>query len=298
MKLRQLEALRAVIASGTTSRAGEVLGLTQSAVSRLISRLEAELGLSLFDRRHGRLRLTPEGQQFYEVVGTLLTSIDQIKATAQDIRTLQSGTLRIIAMPSLAYGLLPPVIAAINERFRNVKISVVMGGRRDVEDAIENAQFDFGITTLPIAGPGIAVESLFSADGVCVLPRGHPLAGKPAIHASDLADAPFISLNAGSLLRYQTDELFGRLGVKRSLGIEAPSSLLATNLVAKGLGVSIVHPFIADDYGDKIVARPFLPAIRYEYGLLFPAAQTRSKITHAFTDALRDHVARTYGAGG
>jgi len=296
MKLRQLEALRAVIASGTTSQAGELLGLTQSAVSRLISRLETELGLNIFDRQHGRLRITPEGQQFYDVVGKLLSSIDQIMATAQDIRTLQTGALRIIAMPSLAYGLLPAVIASVKKRFRNVKISVEMGGRLEVEEAIETAQFDFGISTLPINRQGVEVENLFSAEGVCVLPKDHPLIQKSEILAEDLADCPFISLSAGSILRYQTDELFGRLGVKRSLSVEAPSSLLATNLVAKGLGVSIVHPFVANDYGDRVAVRPFRPSIRYEYGLLFPAAQTRSKITNTFVEGLREHVRETYGS--
>ncbi|MCP5087234.1 MAG: LysR family transcriptional regulator [Rhodobacteraceae bacterium] len=296
MKLRQLEALRAVIASGTTSQAGELLGLTQSAVSRLISRLETELGLNIFDRQHGRLRITPEGQQFYDVVGKLLSSIDQITATAHDIRTLQTGALRIIAMPSLAYGLLPEVIASVKKRYRNVKISVKMGGRLEVEEAIEGAQFDFGIATLPINCQGIDVEDLFSAEGVCVLPIGHPLAAKSEILAEDLAECAFISLSSGSILRYQTDELFGNLGVKRSLTVEAPSSLLATNLVAKGLGVSIVHPFVANDYGDRVIARPFKPSIRYEYGLLFPAAQTRSKITHTFVKDLREHVKETYGS--
>ncbi len=55
----------------------------------------------------------------------------------------------VIAMPSLAYGLLPEVITSVKKRFRNVKISVVMGGRLEVEEAIETAQFDFGIATLP-----------------------------------------------------------------------------------------------------------------------------------------------------
>ena len=64
MKLRQLEALRAVVICGTTTQAGELMGLTQSAVSRLISQLENELGLDIFDRLQGRLRITPEGQHF------------------------------------------------------------------------------------------------------------------------------------------------------------------------------------------------------------------------------------------
>jgi DNA-binding transcriptional LysR family regulator len=296
MKLRQLEALRAVIASGTTTQAGELMGLTQSAVSRLITQLENELGLNIFDRRHGRLRITPEGQHFYDVAGKLLSGIDQIMATARDIRTLQSGALRIIAMPALAYGLLPDIIAKINKRFKRIKISVEMGARKDVEEGVESAQFDFGIATLPINRQAIDVEPLFTAEGVCVLPMDHPLSEQSEISAEDLTDLPFISMSTGSLLRYQTDDLFGRLGIRRSLSIEAPSTLLATNLVAKGLGVSIVHPFIAQAYGDMVVSRPFKPSIKYEYGLLFPAAQTRSQITKAFVEVLREDVEAVYGS--
>jgi DNA-binding transcriptional LysR family regulator len=296
MKLRQLEALRAVVATGTTTQAGELLGLTQSAVSRLITQLESELGLNIFDRQHGRLRITPEGQQFYDVAGKLLSGIDQIMATARDIRTMKSGTLRIIAMPALAYGVLPNAIADINSRFQQIKISVEMGTRLDVEEGVESAQFDFGLATLPINRQAIEVEPLFAADGVCVLPKGHPLTENSVINAEDLSGQPFISMSSGSLLRYQTDDLFGRLGIQRSLSIEAPSTLLATNLVAKGLGVSIVHPFIALAYGDKVVSRPFKPSIQYEYGLLFPAAQTRSQITNAFVAALREDVNAIYGS--
>jgi len=267
-----------------------LLGLTQSAVSRLITQLEAELGLNIFDRRHGRLRITPEGQHFYDVVKKLLSSIDQITATARDIRTLKTGALRIIAMPALAYGLLPTTIAVINKQFRHIKISVEMGTRLDVEEGVESAHYDFGVATLPINRQGIDVETLFTADGVCVLPKGHPLTKKSKIVAEDLADLPFISMQPGSLLRYQTDELFGRLGIHRTLSVEAPSTLLATNLVAKGLGVSIVHSFIASAYGEQVVAKLFTPRISYEYGLLFPSAQTRSQITNAFVETLRENL--------
>ena len=61
--------------------------------------------------------------------------------------------------------------------------------------------------------------------------------------------------------------------------------------MAKGLGVSIVHSFIASAYGEQVISKPFSPQIRYEYGLLFPAAQTRSQITNAFVETLRKNVA-------
>ena len=95
MKLRQLEALRAVVASGTTTQAADLLGLTQSAISRLITQLETELGLNIFDRRHGRLRITPEGQLFYDVVKKLLSGVDQITA---DLRKQGDGLATMVTL--------------------------------------------------------------------------------------------------------------------------------------------------------------------------------------------------------
>jgi DNA-binding transcriptional LysR family regulator len=190
-------------------------------------------------------------------------------------------------MPALAYGLLPKAIAITSDRYKQIKISVEMGNRREVEEGLESAQYNLGIATLPINQQSIDVEPLFSVDGDCVMPKGHQLSEKTIVKAEDLEGVSYVSVNPGSLFRYKTDELFGRLGVKRKINIEAPSALLATNLVAKGLGVSIVHPFIAEEYGDKVESRPFSPSIKVDYGMLYPAGQTRSRITNIFTEELR-----------
>ncbi len=291
MKLRQLEAMRAVLARGTTTHAAELMGLTQSAVSRLVTQLERELGFNLFDRRHGRLLITPEGQQFFTVAEKVLAGIDQISATARDIQTLGTGTLRIIAMPALGYGLLPETVAVIKARHKQVKISIDVGVRQDIEKGIATAQYDFGLATLPIEHESIDIEPLCGVDAVCVTPPDHPLAKKKIIHAQDLEAEQFISVEPGALFRYRTDELFGRLGIRREIGIEAQSTIMVCNMVATGIGVSIVHPFIAETFGDRIVTRQFEPAIRFEYGLLFPTGVTSSQITREFVEALRASVA-------
>ncbi len=295
MKLRQLEAIRAVINRGTTTHAAKALGLTQSAVSRLITQMENELGLSLFDRRHGRLLITPEGKLFYDVALKVLEGIDQMTATARDIRTLRAGALRIIAMPALAYGLLPNTIAKINRRHKQVKISIDVGGRRELQDGIVNGQYDLGLATLPVDPEGIDVMPLCAIDAVCVAPRDHPLAANETIAAAELAGLRFISIDPRTLLRYRTDELFGKLGIRRVLGIEAQSSMMACNLVAMGLGFSVVHPFIADLFADKVAVKPFEPTFRLEYGLLFATGQRRSLIANEFIETLRGDVAELPG---
>lgn len=286
MKLRQLEALRLVLARGTTKEAAEALGVTQSAVSRMVAQLEDEVGFSLFDRRHGRLHVTPEGQQFYTVAEKALSAIDQISATARDIKTLGAGALRIVAMPALGFGLLPPAIAHLREQYRNIRIVLDAANRSDVERGVAAGHYDLGVVTLPIEHELVSVEPLGGLEALCVVPMDHPLADKDVIHAQDLEGAPFISVEPGTLFRYRIDELFGSLGIQRDLRIEVQSTVIVCNLVAKGQGVSIVHRFIGENFEGRVAVRPFSPEIRFEYGLLSPVGQTRSAVAEAFADSL------------
>jgi DNA-binding transcriptional LysR family regulator len=283
-------AMRAVVARGTTTHAAELLGLTQSTVSRLIIQLEVDLGVKLFERRHGRLLITPEGQHVYDIAHKVLDGVDHLNATARDVSTLRAGALRIMAMPALAYGLLPDTIARITRRYPSVKISVDVGWRSDLETGITRANYDLGLATLPVNEDAIEIEPLCAIDAVCVIPSNDPLAEKQVIVAQDLAGANFISIDARTMLRFRTDELFGSQGVRRVLNIEAQSSHMACNLVARGLGVSIVHPFIAETFGPRVEIRQFSPSLSLEYGLLFPAGQRRSLLSEVFVDWLREDI--------
>lgn len=296
MKIRQFEALRLVISRGTTKEASLFMGLTQSAVSRLITQLESEVGFKIFDRRQGRLHLTPEGQYFYTEVNKILQGLDQLKLMANDISTLSVGTLRLIAMPALGFGLLPIAIEQIQSRYKQLKISVDLASRETVEDEILKARHDIGLVTLPIENESLEVEPLCGIDSVCVLPFNHPLAERPVIRAEDLRDEAFISIEPGTLFRYRTDELFGKLGIKRKLRLEAQSTIMVCNLVAQNLGISLVHRFIANAFENRIAIKPFEPTITMEYGLVFPTGQPKSRTVQEFVDMLRTSARLHEGA--
>lgn len=294
MKLKQLEAVRAVLTRGTTIQAAEALGLTQSTVSRMIAQLEREIGMNIFDRRHGKLFITPEGRQFYDVAKQVLTGMDQIATTARDIRSMRSGALRIIVMPALGYGfeLLPETIAQLKLNNKDVKISIDIGSREQVEEGVAQGRYDIGVETLPVVNESVEVEPLLATNGVCIAPAGHEFEQKKKIQAQDLKGMPFVTLTSGTVFRYSIDELFGRLNIDREIIMEAPSSWMVCTLVAKGLGVSIIHPLIAKAFGDTIISRPFEPSVRFEYGLLFPAGKIRSQAANAFVEILKDRVTR------
>lgn len=287
MKLRQLEAMRALMTKGTTMQAAESIGLTQSAVSRLISQLEEELALELFYRRQGRLVATPEGQQLFEVAQRILGDIDRITSVARDITSLRRGAIRIIAMPAYGFRLLPEAIRRVRERFKQVKIVVEMGGRYEVEEALRKETCDLALATLPIDPSGGEIEPLGTLDAVCVMPADSDLTAREVVTPECLSGTPFISVEPHSMLRLSTDQLFGRVSVNRNLLIEAHSATMACTLVANGLGVSIVHPFIAGAFTDRLAVRPFRPAVHFEYGLVFPAERRRSLIANEMVAVLK-----------
>ena len=101
MNLRQLDAFRAVMESGTVSRAAKRLSVSQPAVSKLIQSLEQAIGLVLFDRTRGRLSPSAEATMLFEEVERLFGGLSSLKTFAEEIRTVHHGSLRIGVMPAL-----------------------------------------------------------------------------------------------------------------------------------------------------------------------------------------------------
>src|SRR5499433_1980805 len=98
--------------AGTVIEAAGLMHLSQPAVSRLVGDLEANLGYALFARVKGRLAPTDEAHVLYAEVQRAFIGLDQITHTALDIRTHQVGRIRLIAMPALSDGALPPASSA------------------------------------------------------------------------------------------------------------------------------------------------------------------------------------------
>jgi DNA-binding transcriptional LysR family regulator len=287
MKIRQLEAMRAVVATGTTTQAAEIMGLTQSAVSRLISQLEDDLGFALFDRHRGRLAITPEGQEFFNAAERILDEVDQIRDTADNIRTHGAGTLRIAAMPAIGTCMLPKPLQMLQAEHKRLNVIVHLKNRSELQHAVADRQYDVGLATLPIGEHGLTVEPLCRVRSVLIMPIGHRLADKQTVTAADLEGERFISLSADTVVRYRTEELFTRLKIDRQLAVEAQSTILMGNLVELGLGVAVIHPFVADHFAGKVEIRPFEPAIEVSYGLVYPEGSRRLRIVDNLAEKMR-----------
>jgi DNA-binding transcriptional LysR family regulator len=296
MNLRRLQAFRAVFEVTSVTSAAQRLNMTQPAVSRLISELEKELGLTLFVRERRRLVPTAEGRAFYREAERALAAVDQIVDIARDLRTLKGAHLRVVAPMITAFGIMPAAIEAFLAAYPQARVSLETKDIRDIADWVVRGPFDVGVTVLPFDDPHIECEPLATVHGVLVMPNDHRLARKRSVRLKDLCNERLILPSPGSPIRALLSALFEALEIEYQNSIDTPA-LSACQMTARRLGVTIVDPFTFQEAsGLGIVSRPLKPPIEISFGFFFPANRSRSALVTAFVDAtrsiIRSHVPR------
>ena len=288
MNLRQLEAFRAVMLAGSVTQAAQSMHLSQPAVSKLIADLEYAIGFKLFVRSKGSaLTVTPEAGYFFHEVERSFIGIDALKKTASDIRNLSTGNLHIASLPALSFSFLPQVIRAFQKDHPGVSIHLDTHSSSTVRQLIENQQFDVGLATRGHDIPGVSTSRFLRSVGACILSPGHRLAGRAHIEPTDLAGEPFISLMHGDKTRRRIDRIFEDAGVERDLVVETQYAITHCNLVAQGVGCSIINPATAIDFvAQGLVVLPFLPRIEFEYLFYTPSLRPLSQAALSFIEIM------------
>lgn len=288
MNLRQLEAFRAVITSGSVTHAAQNMHLSQPAVSKLIADLEHAIGFKLFVRTKGSaLTATPEAEFFFHEVERSFTGIEGLKRAAIDIRNLATGHLHIASLPALSFNFLPRVISEYHKRHPGVSIRLYTYSSSTVRQWVANQQFDIGLATRAHDISGVSSTTFLRSVGACVLPPGHRLADHDVIEPADLAGEPFISLMSGDQTRRRIDRVFEDAGIERALILETQYAMAVCSLVMQGVGCSIVNPAAAADFvAQGLVVRPFRPRIEFEYMLHTPSLRPLSQSALRFIELM------------
>lgn len=290
MNLRQIEAFRHVMRLGSMTAAAEALYTSQPNVSRLIAQLELSTGLALFRRAGVRLIPTQEGQAFYQEVERAYIGLDSLRHSANSIRNLGTGRLRVAAVPSTGIAVVPRVIKAFTEHRPGLTVSLHVNSSPTVEQWVKSQYCDVGIVVLPSDDPSHQVDLLARMPAVCVLPQAHRLAKRKRIRMHDLQGEAFVSLCHGDGTRAIVDDLFEAAGVERIQAMEAQYGAICCEMVAMGLGVTLVHPWVAREYLHReVVVRPFEPSILLPIYVIWPAAHARTRLADEFIQTLQEH---------
>lgn len=285
--LPEYQALRAVMESGTTARAATRLGLSQSAISRSITSLEARTGRILFERDGGRLVPTGEAVQLNHRLDPLFEALDRIDGPPARGRE----SLRITAPPTYAHRFLVAHIASFLKANPNYFISLEVSPSDEVIRGILEDRFDLGLTGVELSRDGVRLTPYRTACAVCVMPQDHPLAAKPEIRPEDLDGQNIIALTHRHARRAQLDKVLLAHRSRPQVVAEVSTSFAAVDLAREGLGLAVVNPFPVYHYRHNDMAfRRFDCEISYRSYFVTQDSRPLPAIARAFMRHLRLHT--------
>jgi len=290
VNLRQIEAFRTVMITGSVTGAAESLAVSQPAVSRLIADLEYSLGFDLFDRRRGHaLQPTEDAEALFREVDKAFVGLDHLIKAGQDIQSLRQGYLRVMGPPFVANGLLAQAAATFLDSFPDVAVSVEARPHNEIIEMIALRQQDVGIAVLPVKHPAIDVRRLKDYEAVCVVADGSPLAGERRIRLKQLQNEAFISNSPGTQIHLMTEQAFRSGGIRPRMRIDARTQEIACHMVARGKGVAILAeplpPHIRHYPG--AVIKPISPAMPVSLGILTSNLRPPSRRVREFVNVVR-----------
>jgi DNA-binding transcriptional LysR family regulator len=291
IRIRQLEAFRAIMITGGVTSAAGMLNISQPAVSRLISNLEQTLGFAVFQRRKGRLHPTQEAKFLYDEVERVFSNLDHISQISHDILHQKTGHLRIACLPGFATSLMPRVVADFLSERPDVTISLQTRGSARVREWIAAQQYDVGIAD-EFDGHSAVEHEPIEIRGDCVLAPGHRLAKKDVITPEDLDGEPMITNDRNHSFNLAVEKAFDDAGAKLLRRVEVRQFATACLLANRGVGASIVSAIDAGEYAaEGLIAIPFEPGIRFKIDLLYPVYHPRPLLLREFIDMFKQALA-------
>jgi LysR family transcriptional regulator, carnitine catabolism transcriptional activator len=278
MEFRQLEYLVAVADEGSFTAAAAALGVSQPSVSQGLRALENELGVALVERLPRGSVLTTAGRALLPSAQASLRDMRSGRSAIEAVRGVESGTLDVVCLPTLAAEPTARLVGALRRRHPGLSVRIAQPETvADLLDRIRDGRSELAVTELTGDLDGLAAHELETQDFVALVPAGE---GGPPLTAAALAKVPIITAPGGTSTRRQLEEVYEVIGRTPRVVVETEHREAMAALVAAGAGVALVpRPAAAPSpaTGVEIVelARPVRRRIGlvHRTGPLAPAAQ-------------------------
>lgn len=252
LELRHLRSLLALKATGSVSRAAELLNLTQSALSHQLKLLEARYQMPLFARKSVPIQFSLLGLKLLALAEQLLPQVDELERDLARLRQSQAGQLRIAVECHTCFDWLMPAMDSFRSRWPEIELDIVSGFHPDPVELLQQARADVALVSEPTTE--VPTFPLFQFEMVALLAKGHPLSQKAFLQAEDFREQPLITYAV-------PDEMLDLVQkVLKPAGINPPRrttelTIAILQLVASGRGLAAlprwaVQPYLERGYLD------------------------------------------------
>lgn len=260
MELRHLRYFVTVADELHFTRAAKRLGIEQPPLSQQIRALETELGTPLFRRQARAVSLTDAGQAFFADAQQILASVQRAVDHARRVARGDLGRIRVGMINSAPFHpYVPRVLREFGSRYPDVMLSLDENSTPQLARGVAEETVDVAFVR-PLLGdePGVITEPLFDEEVLVALPQGHALAVKKKLALAQLRAEPFVLFSRpfGSGLYDEIISACQRAGFSPRVGQEASQITSIINLVAAGLGVSLVPESMQQVHSPGVVYRP------------------------------------------
>ncbi|MGN1407481.1 LysR family transcriptional regulator [Lactobacillus sp.] len=272
MDLRHLEVFINLAESLNYSKTAENLHLSQPAVSRIIQRLEDEVGVTLFYRSHREVQLTKNGKLFYDDSKSLLNSYNKaLQRTRNSFNRQQSNLTIGITDTPMEQAVLPRMIQAFHQKDPDCKIFMEGFDHNLLKHHLLNHDSDVIFTTQDDIAELADVKyfDLFKGHFVALLPSGHPLAKLEELELADLAGQKMLLMDNNWC---PPEQLKLQEKIRKTiddLDISYVNDVEIVNLMVKaGLGITVMPNFVALGSCSELTAVRLAYPVRLGYGLV------------------------------
>lgn len=270
--------------------AAEQLSLSPSALSRMVTGLEARIGARLFDRDTRNVTPTEEGRAFAELAERLVNTAEGGAADFTAFLEARRGRLTIAGLPSVTAGLLPDLLERFAAAHPGVDLRILDALSDSVVASVARGEADLGFTAGTVGTRDqLSFQALLDDQFVAVGRTGGLLAEDRAYSLAELLHMPFIAMARGTSVRELLDGACARMGQPLEPRFEVSHLATAGALVAQGLGVSALPRLTLPVLGSRdLLIRPIADfGASRRIGLVWRSGRTLSPPARAFLQLVR-----------
>ena len=215
MNTKQFQYVLTLAHEGSFSRAADTLNITQPSLSQYIKKIEREIGLELFDRTNGDIRLTDAGRVYIEAGKKILDIEHQMENSFTDLHDHKTGSLIIGAAPYRTASMMPIIASKFQSIHPGMHLIIREGTTAELVEGMEHGEYDLALTLLPIDKRIFNYEKVVEEELILAVPNSYPAftttdvtdRKHPAVDASVLNGAAMVMLTDAQFMQKQLENI-------------------------------------------------------------------------------------------
>ena len=308
---QEMQYIYQVYQSGSFSKAAQALYLTQPALSIAIQKVEAEIGMPLFNRDKKPLELTAAGEVYIEKVRQIMHLEAELTRELNDLSNLNTGSLVLGGTHYLNSYILPPVLTAFRKQWPGVELRLVEAGSYELVDMLRENQIDLTFNCIPNPKDRFRRVPIFKDNVLLAVPTSYPInktmkdyaltardimfrrnlmPGCPAVGIAPFASLPFLLLTKGNNLYSRSMALFEQAHLQPNVQLQVSQLVTAYHLACSGMGATFISDWmVLYDHDDMLYYKIDSPLAVRQFDAVSSSRNYLSRPQAAFMEMLQSY---------